>query len=365
MSEIKEYKCPSCGGPLTFDSSIQKLKCPHCDNEINVEALIDELETEGFINSKDSMSNWSTTTNNSWESESSNLKTYICDSCGGEIIADATTGATKCPFCDNPVVIKDKFANDLKPDLIIPFQLDKQAAKESLLKHLTGKKLLPSLFKDENHIDEVKGVYVPFMLCDANVSGGVKYKGTNVRHWSTGKYRYTEISYYSIFRQGDVSFKNIPVDAASQINDELMDSLEPFDFSKAVKYNSGYFPGYLATIKDVDMVDLIPRINIRVKNSTAESFRDTISNRYESIQVENSTMNLNQGDVKYALLPVWLLNTTYKGEKYTFAMNGQTGKFVGNLPCDKSLAIKYWFKTFLITTLITLAAGLALVYFVL
>jgi hypothetical protein len=38
---------------------------------------------------------------------------------------------------------------------------------------------------------------------------------------------------------------------------------------------------------------------------------------------------------------VWLFNTTYKGEKYTFAMNGQTGKFVGNLPTDWGAYFKW------------------------
>ena len=39
--------------------------------------------------------------------------------------------------------------------------------------------------------------------------------------------------------------------------------------------------------------------------------------------------------------PVWILNTTWNGEKYRFAMNGQTGKFVGNLPLDKGAYIKW------------------------
>ncbi|MDE6054205.1 MAG: hypothetical protein K2G55_10675, partial [Lachnospiraceae bacterium] len=41
------------------------------------------------------------------------------------------------------------------------------------------------------------------------------------------------------------------------------------------------------------------------------------------------------------LFPVWLLSTTWNGENYLFAMNGQTGKMVGNLPLDKA-AYKKW-----------------------
>ena len=60
-----------------------------------------------------------------------------------------------------------------------------------------------------------------------------------------------------------------------------------------------------------------------------------IFNEYSSIQLMN-------GVAKYVLYPVWLLNTTWENKKYTFAMNGQTGKFVGDLPMDKKLYWKKW-----------------------
>ncbi len=30
MAEIFEYKCPCCGGAVSFDSTVQKMKCPYC-----------------------------------------------------------------------------------------------------------------------------------------------------------------------------------------------------------------------------------------------------------------------------------------------------------------------------------------------
>lgn len=57
---------------------------------------------------------------------------------------------------------------------------------------------------------------------------------------------------------------------------------------------------------------------------------------------ESSSIKLKNGKAKYGLLPVWLLNTSWQGQKYTFAMNGQTGKFVGNLPMDKGAYWRWW-----------------------
>jgi hypothetical protein len=59
---------------------------------------------------------------------------------------------------------------------------------------------------------------------------------------------------------------------------------------------------------------------------------------FNSVTPEGGYANLLQGTVRYALYPVWLLNTTWLGQKFTFAMNGQTGKFVGDLPLDKKAA---------------------------
>ena len=63
---------------------------------------------------------------------------------------------------------------------------------------------------------------------------------------------------------------------------------------------------------------------------------------YASVVSENTSIRLHNGTTKYALYPVWILQTKWKGDNYIFAMNGQTGKFVGNLPTDKN-AFARWF----------------------
>jgi len=177
VAVIQEYKCPCCGGAIAFDSTIQKMKCPYCDTEFEMETLADydkELKSE----QPDDM-NWEPVSGEEWQNgEMDGLRSYVCKSCGGEIVGDENTAATACPFCGNPVVMMGQLSGALKPDYIIPFKLDKKAAKEALRKHYEGKRLLPKVFKDENHIDEVKGVYVPFWLFDAEADANMRYKAT-------------------------------------------------------------------------------------------------------------------------------------------------------------------------------------------
>ncbi len=339
MAAIQEYKCPCCGGAIAFDSAIQKMKCPFCDTEFEMETLAgydSELRNEQADDMR-----WETNAGNGWQDgETDGLCSYVCKSCGGEIVGDENTAATSCPFCGNPVVMMDQFSGSLRPDYVIPFKLDKRAAKEALKKHYEGKRLLPKIFKDENHIDEVKGVYVPFWLFDADAHADMRYKATKVRRWSDSRYDYIETSYYAVCRSGSIKFENVPVDGSEKMADDLMESLEPFDFSEAVQFQTAYLAGYLADKYDVDAEQSVGHANKRIKKSTEDAIEATVKG-YATVTREAGSIQLNNCQVKYALFPVWILNTTWHGQKYLFAMNGQSGKMVGDLPLDKG-AYKKW-----------------------
>ncbi len=337
MATILEYKCPCCGGVIEFDSTSQQMKCPYCDTTFDAETLksYDDVLSQEQADEME----WETAAGSEWqEGETDGMSVYLCETCGGEIIAETTTGATKCPYCDNPVIMTRQFAGDLRPDYVIPFKLDKKAAKAAMNAHLQGKRLLPKVFKDENHIDEIKGVYVPFWLFDADAEANIRYKATKLRAWSDSNYDYTETSYFAVHRAGNIGFERVPVDGSTQMPDDLMESIEPFDFSDAVDFQTAYLSGYLADRYDVTSEESINRANQRIKTSAEQAFAATVVG-YTTVTPECTNVRLSNGKAKYALYPVWLLNTSWNGEKYIFAMNGQTGKFVGNLPLDKAA---YW-----------------------
>ena len=348
MSDLQEFKCPSCGGQIKYDAESGKLKCPYCGTEVDIKTM-KQYEQDLSQPIQEELS-WNSQPNSEW-SEKDNVRSYVCKSCGGEIITDETTGATSCPYCGAPVVLNSTFSGSLKPDYVIPFKLDKKDAKEKYLEHLKNKPLVPLSFKSENHLDEIKGVYVPFWLYTADVNASANFRGTKVQSWSDRDFDYTKTDYYAIHRGGIMAFDDVPVDGSTKIDATLMESIEPFDMSEAVDFQTAYLAGYLADKYDLDEKESQTRADTRIKNSTEEQLRSTVFG-YSSLICEGSYMQLNDGYVKYCLLPVWLLNTTYNGKKYTFAMNGQTGKFVGDLPVDKGLYFKKFLIAFLIVALI-------------
>ena len=319
----------------------QKMKCPYCDTEFEMDTLL-EYDEALRREPADDMT-WQTDPANAWqEGEAEGLRIYQCKTCGGEIVTDETTAATSCPYCSNPVVMMGQLAGDLKPDLVIPFRFDRKAALAALRSHYKGKRLLPKVFSQQNHIKEVKGVYVPVWLFDADAQASIRYKATRVRSWSDSRWHYTETTHYSVFRSGSMSFDAVPVDGSTKMDDVLMESIEPFDISGAVDFQTAYLSGYLADRYDVNAQQSAARANDRIRASTEQAFADTALG-YTTLVPVSSHVNLQNGRAKYALYPVWLLNTTWNGKQYHFAMNGQTGKFVGDLPMDWGACLRWFF----------------------
>jgi len=349
-SQVTNYQCPACTGPMHFDGPSGLLQCDYCGSSYTpeeVEALYAEKnqdavqslqeETEPAYGEEGS---WSQEGESSW-GEEQNLRVYSCPSCGAELICDSTTAATFCPYCGNPSVIPGQLTGTFQPDYIIPFKVDKEAALKALKNHYKKRPLLPKAFSDENHIEKVTGVYVPFWLFDSEVDADIAYHATRTTVMRTKTEEIVTTFHYRVERDGTVAFERVPVDASSKMDDAHMDSIEPYDYSEMVPFSTAYLPGFLADKYDVPVDDCAPRAEERVRQSTENALRDSVHG-YETCVAIHKNMNLKRGHVGYALLPVWILNTKWRDKNYLFAMNGQTGKLIGDLPVSKG-RVAGWF----------------------
>jgi DNA-directed RNA polymerase subunit RPC12/RpoP len=360
-TQVTNYQCPNCTGPLHFVGESGQLECDYCSTQFEV-SIIEQLyaDKEQAAASAGTEPQWDMSTAGSdWSAEEmAHLRGYTCPSCGAEIICDDTTAATSCPYCNNPTVVPGQFTGQLRPDFVLPFKLDKNAAITALSKHYKGKKFLPKSFEAKNHIEEIKGIYVPFWLFDGESEAMMRFRATKVRKFRQGDYEVTDTEHWRVMREGNVAFEKVPVDGSSKMPDAHMDAIEPFEYRELKPFSSAYLPGYLADKYDVDAEVSSKRANERILKSTENAFANTVSG-YSTVVREYSNINLKKGDVKYALMPVWLLSTKWSGTNYLFAMNGQTGKLIGDLPVDKG---RYWSWFFRIAA--PVAAVLAAILFI-
>lgn len=235
---------PNCASPLVYEG--EKMKCPACASEFEVEEIkaryasqtnadVDfDLPTQGYA-----------------AADVAQLQAYNCKTCGAELITESTTTATECPYCGSPTILPDRIDGGIRPELVVPFVITKEQAQEMFYGYFKGKALLPNIFKENNQIAEMRKLFVPYWLFDCEAHGSVVYDAEKESTYTEGD-EVTEVAHYIVRRGGSMSFGNIPVDGSVKMDDKITESLEPYDFTKAVAFTPAVLSGAMADHADVD-----------------------------------------------------------------------------------------------------------------
>lgn len=330
-----DNKCPACSASLEFNAKLGKWKCDYC----GMEYTLDELKKyENASNDK---------INDGVDGDDTSYDVYRCPDCGAEIVADEETASTFCVYCGNSAILKNKLSGKFAPNYIIPFKTTKDDAIETFKKLKKGRPLLPNDFVSPTNIEKIRGLYVPFWLYNILASGGISGTATKVTSWTSGDTHYTKTDTYHVSRDGKMSFSSIPVDGSTHFENDMMNSIEPFDYKDMIDYNHAYLSGFLSEKYDVDSEKAFEDAKTRALNSATSELKNSIVG-YSSVSITQNNIATENYEHKYALLPVWMVNIKYKDKYYLFAMNGQTGKFIGNMPLSKKKALLYFIVLFVI-----------------
>ncbi|EOT41243.1 MULTISPECIES: TFIIB-type zinc ribbon-containing protein [Enterococcus] len=353
------HKCPNCNGPLTFDPDDQKFHCPYCGSIFTVDELSafeankkntqnnpenqSELDRDGI--SADTAKTKSQTTDavdNSLDNASEakdatteNMELYLCPNCGAEIVTDATTAATYCYYCHNPVVLQGRLSGKFLPDKVLPFAIGKEKATADFLNWAQKKFFVPKDFFDKSQVEKLTGVYFPYWQVDAKGAGSLMGNGTSIRVWIVGDIEYTETKQYAISRKGNLTFKELVKNALTKNTPQKMvASVQPFPLEKAVSFKNQYLAGFQAEKRDIEYADLKDEVSDELRDYGEKKLRETVGS-FTTFTKTQQDLTLTETKSSYLLLPVWLV--TYRSSDtdkkvFYYAMNGQTGKVSGVLP---------------------------------
>ncbi|MBR6426991.1 MAG: hypothetical protein IKS28_04110, partial [Clostridia bacterium] len=148
------YKCPYCGAEMKFDESSGLLHCEYCDSSCTIEEFKIQSPEDFAANISES------------RLEEQEHDGYVCNNCGARIITDGVTSATFCGFCGAPAIIPTRITGVARPDLILPFKIDRRAAQDMFVKWFGRQKLIPNGFIETAIAGKITGIYVPFWLYD-------------------------------------------------------------------------------------------------------------------------------------------------------------------------------------------------------
>lgn len=303
------FRCKNCGANAVFSPEKQTMYCPYCDS-------IDSEEPA--------------------EGEGMNY----CINCGGELHAGDYSSAVKCEHCGSYVIFEERTSGSYEPHLILPFKLGKKQAQDLIKKEFGKKPFVPDDFLSEAKMSEMEGAYVPFFMYDYACRYKLSARGNKVRTWRSGNTEYTETSVYDVYRDMDVSFEKIPVDASIAMNDEMMDLMEPYDYAALIDFQTKYMSGFLAEKYNMSADELEVRARTKAKQDAEALMNETLVG-YTTVTDKQPDMNLDRTQTNYSLLPVWRYTYTYKDKTYPFYINGQTGKMTGNPPISMAKVVGY------------------------
>ncbi len=320
MDSTVTYKCPNCDAGLIFDPEKGKFVCEFCISDFTE----DDLREKGAFDRTEQAER-------EQAEFSEHIKEYCCPSCGAEVIADENTVAGTCFYCHNPIVLSDKVSGNLKPSKIIPFAFDKEEAKARFLRFAKRKKFVPKSYAAPENAENISGVYYPFWVTDADTEADFDARGTKVRTWRMGNYRYTETSHYNIMRSGDIHFEDITTSAITEEDKAMLEGILPYPSDVHRDFSMPYLQGFVAKKRNIEREALSGEVRERMHGYASSLLQGTVHG-YATVTDELTGIRISKSHWEYTLMPVWILNYKHKGKNYTYAMNGHTGKVYGELP---------------------------------
>lgn len=346
-SKDGQDKCPRCGATeITTNINTGKLRCLYCRYEfepIKVEGMVENIdELEGEVvgsGAQDIIQN------------SNDIVTFKCSSCGAEVVIDtASSPQARCHWCRNTLSINQQIPNGAIPDVVLPFSVSKEVAKEKIAAFVGGRKFFAHpKFKQEFTINNVMGVYFPYMLIDINAHANLVGEGehqTRKYYVGSGDNRkvYYDADLYHVERDFDIAIKGLSIESSSDKLDvkakdkttNIINSIMPFDVENCVKYNSNYLRGYTSERRDTNIDTLKPIVEVQAKDIARFAANDTLQNYDRGVKWSSESLNIKGQQWKAAYLPVWLYSyqEVRKDKKilHYVAVNGRTKETMGSVP---------------------------------
>lgn len=352
MGNVKSVKCLSCEAPLKFDAKEEVFKCNYCGN---VYTLEDINRYKKILKEQEEVEKAREEEAEEFEKEPKtfNADSYICENCGANIILGENTSSTSCIYCKSTALIKNRLSGLYAPSKIILFKYDKKDAIERFKKLCKGRLFIPNGFCDEKNIQDMEGLYVPFWLYKCVSRANLSAKCTRVTVWADSKYRYTKTDFYSVDNSADIDYSDIPNDASRRFDDKIMNAIEPFNYIDFKDFDIKYLSGYISEKYDVEADEALENVRTRIIENSKDFLYNKI-NGYATKTLTSFDTNIDVNNKDYCLLPVWVLNIKYKDKIYRFSMNGQTGKYTGEIPVSKTKMFIFFFILFIVISAVSL-----------
>ena len=292
--------CSACGGTLKYDPVTQKMKCNSCKNLFSTELA----ELTG---------------------NTSEVKIFRCQHCNSEFIACKSDAVAYCPLCGYHDIKLQKVEKEFNPDFVAPFVINRQQAAAAINARMASEFFAPRSIKYFSD-SMLSALYIPFWCKDFNFNSDLVFET------ATGSAKKTRIE--SKNSHVHTNFENFLVNASSHFNNSLINNLAPWHIkdNTLLKYNNSDLSDCFVDRYNNDTVDIEAATFSKAALLIAKAVSADKNESFLNLTEHNSSGNCSKND--YILLPVWILNSRFNNNTYSFAVNALTGKVSGVAPVD-------------------------------
>ena len=303
----------------------------------------------------------------------SGLMTLKCAGCGAEVVVNtATELSARCHWCRHVLGINEQIPNGAVPDAVLPFQLTREAAVTKIRQFARSRRLFAhARFKTEFTPENVVGVYLPYLVVDANAASDMVGSGeVQTRRYTRGsgdsKKTYYDADVYRVHRHVDFTVDDLTVESSAARADftspgntnNIINSILPFDTKNAVSWNADYLNGFTSERRDRDVDAAMPEVQDELLSIARSQVSSTIGRYDRGVRWEQERLDLHGSRWVSMYLPVWLYSYYHveggHGVVHYIAVNARTGETMGSVPLAKG-------KLFLVAALTgTIVEGVAL-----
>lgn len=364
-------KCPSCGGVVVLNPKTRQLQCTQCDSVISrgigeensamvrnedgelvdkrsYKAIQKIARIKRYITDATDTIYTLDEINIGKDDESPrymDMNLYECTSCGARLMVKSTETSSFCAYCGQPMILVDRVKDELEPDLIIPFGISQKRAEQLIRDRFCKGWFVPDEIK-KFEIDKIRGIYIPYWLASYHVRKKLKYvfqeneKGECVSNYekcfgsiaAVAQKTADKTVTHNCMRDCECTVPRVPGDATRRLNDHISARLEPYDLEKALTFSPEYLSGFYTDRYDVPAAEIAAVAKRKSNDAVKEEMMSDVP---KNARITEEKTNIKMTDIEYALLPAWFMTFRYQGILYTVAVNGQTGKVVGNVPSNR------------------------------
>ena len=304
--------------------------------------------------------------------DAASLRTFKCSGCGAEVVVNTENAMTaRCHWCRHVLGVNEQIDNGAVPDAVLPFHIQKDDAV-ARIRQFVGKRQMFALkaFKQEFAPENVLGVYLPYMVVDANASADVAgYGEVETRRYTRGEGKdqktYYDADVYQVRRHVDFTVDDLTMESNAargnldtQANtNNVINAILPFDTKNAVKWNASYLMGYSSEKRDRDVEQLRPRLEDQLLSIARAQVQSAVRGYDRGVRWEQEHLDVHGTRWVAMYLPVWLYSYQQGGKGgmlHYIAVNGRTGKTMGSVP------VQQWKLITAALTVGTIVEGLAL-----